>query len=93
MHMRTVAHTSKIGAFRGACAYVQACAIAQPHTLQNNARSMTCERAVQFAFFPLHNHFCLLFDHNICLLITKTSIILLILQDSQSNVSDDLRYD
>jgi len=33
MHVRTAARTSVYAPFSGACAYVQVCATAQPHTL------------------------------------------------------------
>ena len=83
MHMRTAAHTSKIKGFRGACAYVQACATAQLHTHLNRIRMHPNRGHVQFALFPLHNHFCLFFDH----------ISLLLFQDCQSNISNHLRHD
>jgi len=98
--MRTAARTSIHAPFRGACAYVQACAIAQPHRPLNRIRVHPPKGHVQFALLPLHSHLHTSIMHsyihmNIHELLDSVSIIcsLLLFQDCQSNVSDDLRHD
>ena len=99
MHNRTTAHPCNHAPFRGACAHVQACAIAQPHRPLNRIRMHLPKGYVQFALLPLHNRLHTSIMHSYIHMNIHATLDLfsnicsfLLFQDSKANVVYDLRH-